>query len=538
MSLDFFVTHFYRLVVHDMVLMSDVYWFYTQKRKEGRSLQEFSEILANLLEIESQNFDEINTAKLSIGEGEGMLLIIWDYFHDVIIKHLLDDASQFPFWASKVIVTSQPIKFGAPAVRAYWACLKNIYHTRGVRGMFQGSLPYMVASCYDNYRFLTKVTIAFISNVFSKIPQPGSSRSIEDEATPPPTPREVTPVASVSDVPVATGMFRHKTRSNADLSVLTADTGSTRSTSGVSPVNKTTSNAFSEQNSTIVNSSDHSSVLGREGDDRAVSLTTARPFAASVDSAKDNSNSSSGNNSSGSYAMTAGTAGAPKGFKGYPINTSHNGNSSSLRVAGSGHYSSVATIRPKKDRPAPTTDTLIMRQLQRACVAFMTHPLIVLSAAMVKNPLYQGHNAFVSFFKMWSNVGIGGFYSGFRARFVLSLIPLSPVVLMGLPNLITYRCVDGQGSMDSTGGVLSVIKHITSEPVNADGSGSVMSLFNYGLLTAAHVLPGFVTFVAMRSLSWLVLGSSLNRKHQISRRKEIVDAHISLIDKKTQFDNL
>ncbi len=52
--------------------------------------------------------------------------------------------------------------------------------------------------------------------------------------------------------------------------------------------------------------------------------------------------------------------------------------------------------------------------------------------------------------------------------------------------------------MDSTGGVLSVIKHITSEPVNADGSGSVMSLFNYGLLTAAHVLPGFVTFVAMR----------------------------------------
>ena len=222
---------------------------------------------------------------------------------------------------------------------------------------------------------------------------------------------EVTPVASVSDVPVATGMFRHKTRSNADLSVLTADTGSTRSTSTVSPVNKTTSNAFSEQNSTVVNSSDHSRVLGREGEDRAVSLTTARPFAASVDSAKDNSNSSSGNNSSGSYAMgTAGTAGAPKGFRGkhyvmslmslrcavsanrwnvrclippkcipapllipdlfiasifflqtgYPINTSHNGNSNSLRVAGSGHYSSVATIRPKKDRPAPTTDTLIM----------------------------------------------------------------------------------------------------------------------------------------------------------------------------------
>lgn len=47
-----------------------------------------------MLEIESQNFEEINTAKLSIGEGESVLLIIWDYFHDVIIKHFLDDASQ------------------------------------------------------------------------------------------------------------------------------------------------------------------------------------------------------------------------------------------------------------------------------------------------------------------------------------------------------------------------------------------------------------------------------------------------------------
>jgi hypothetical protein len=49
-----------------------------------------------VLEIESLNFEEINTAKLSIGEGESMMLIIWDYFQDVIIKHFLDDASQVP----------------------------------------------------------------------------------------------------------------------------------------------------------------------------------------------------------------------------------------------------------------------------------------------------------------------------------------------------------------------------------------------------------------------------------------------------------
>lgn len=47
-----------------------------------------------MLEIESQNFEEINTAKLSIGEKESVVLIVWDYFLDVILKHFLDDASQ------------------------------------------------------------------------------------------------------------------------------------------------------------------------------------------------------------------------------------------------------------------------------------------------------------------------------------------------------------------------------------------------------------------------------------------------------------
>jgi hypothetical protein len=48
MSLDFFVTHFYRLVVHDVVLMSDVYWFYTAGRREGQSVQEFAEVLVGI----------------------------------------------------------------------------------------------------------------------------------------------------------------------------------------------------------------------------------------------------------------------------------------------------------------------------------------------------------------------------------------------------------------------------------------------------------------------------------------------------------
>lgn len=127
---------------------------------------------------------------------------------------------------------------------------------------------------------------------------------------------------------------------------------------------------------------------------------------------------------------------------------------------------------------------------------------------------------------------------------MLSVLPLSPMVLLGVADMVIYRrmegqvrvmsscdslpelwwtlsvyphehyhdsgghtalvslkyltvallclvCVHMQGTMDSTGGVMSVVREIVAE-------GSVLNLFNYGLLTAAHAVPGFFSFVAMR----------------------------------------
>jgi hypothetical protein len=44
MSMDFVLTHFYRLVVHDVVLLNDVYSFYCAGRTEGKTVNEFSEV--------------------------------------------------------------------------------------------------------------------------------------------------------------------------------------------------------------------------------------------------------------------------------------------------------------------------------------------------------------------------------------------------------------------------------------------------------------------------------------------------------------
>lgn len=131
---------------------------------------------------------------------------------------------------------------------------------------------------------------------------------------------------------------------------------------------------------------------------------------------------------------------------------------------------------------------------------------------------------------------------------ILSLLPLSPLLLLGISDSIIYRRILGQvhccccacpllliahrrvtvQGNGTTGGLISVLREMVSKE-----GGGVLSLLNYGLLTAVQVVPGFLSFLAMRLASRLLFGTSLQRKHQISRRKEIVDSHLSTIGKKS-----
>ncbi len=51
--------------------------------------------------------------------------------------------------------------------------------------------------------------------------------------------------------------------------------------------------------------------------------------------------------------------------------------------------------------------------------------------------------------------------------------------------------------------------------------GSALTLFNNGLLTAVHAIPGFLAFLGVRCISSLIFGSSIHRKDQIARRREV-----------------
>jgi hypothetical protein len=94
MSLDFALTQFYRLVVDDLILMYDVYFFYSRYKKDKRSLKEFSEVLADVMQVEATNFEDIDETKLSQDSEERVENMVRDYFMSIVVRYMLDDLSQ------------------------------------------------------------------------------------------------------------------------------------------------------------------------------------------------------------------------------------------------------------------------------------------------------------------------------------------------------------------------------------------------------------------------------------------------------------
>lgn len=100
---------------------------------------------------------------------------------------------------------------------------------------------------------------------------------------------------------------------------------------------------------------------------------------------------------------------------------------------------------------------------------------------------------------------------------IYNLIPISSLYFCGIPDSIIYRRIIGQSVFTSTEQALNVARQLASQ----DNSQSAVSLLNYGVLTASHVIPGFVSFLGMRSIGWFLFGPTIHRKHQLERRSEV-----------------
>ena len=164
------------------------------------------------------------------------------------------------------------------------------------------------------------------------------------------------------------------------------------------------------------------------------------------------------------------------------------------------------------DRTYASVPSKIVNKLISVAVA---QPMLVLSVEMLTNRTLAGMNWLNSTIRILRCKGHMGFVRGFRASLIFAALP--PVYLCGLSETIIYRCINGYGrSMsDQSGGVLSVAQHM----LEAEGS---KSLLQYGYITALQIVPGFLAFVAARSVVWLAFGSTKHRMLILKRRKKTV----------------
>lgn len=177
MSIDFSVTQWFRLIYSDLSLICDVYYLVYMHRARRRTLtlREFGEVLMNLMEVEACNFDDnVSTDKLSDvyqDHCNSIVLIVYDYLNDVVAKHLLDDLSQYPFFVVKLGLTmhcnnpSTTLLFGTALMKSLFSKMLDIYKQRGLFALFEGSMPYAIASMICNYRYLLKATDTFVRNI-------------------------------------------------------------------------------------------------------------------------------------------------------------------------------------------------------------------------------------------------------------------------------------------------------------------------------------------------------------------------------------
>jgi hypothetical protein len=122
----------------------------------------------------------------------------------------------------------------------------------------------------------------------------------------------------------------------------------------------------------------------------------------------------------------------------------------------------------------------------------------------------------------------------------VNILPYSSFAVMAVVDNFVYKHILSQIHIrDSVVSDAIVAKHSMS--LTSTNGSNMLSYLNYGLLTLAHCVPGFICFLGMRfvpiitilvnflynailqcrGLSRIVFGESVHRRHQRLRRKDV-----------------
>lgn len=86
----------------------------------------------------------------------------------------------------------------------------------------------------------------------------------------------------------------------------------------------------------------------------------------------------------------------------------------------------------------------VSRLMEHLTTATLSHPFLLISLTIATNPIYRGYGAIYAYLKLISTEGFIGLYKGLRSNILLSLLPLSPFMMLGITDMLLIKRMIGQ----------------------------------------------------------------------------------------------
>lgn len=443
----FSFTSIYRSLYEDCLILWDTFVIF----KSSRNVTDISDFRDGLqVLMYYAETDKIHIKKNSLLNAEDRItlpILLWVFFHSVILEFCIDELSQFPFWIAKTNLTMNPIPN-----TTYLTNIALLFHkafTVSPMQIVEGSIPYLVLAFTRNYSKMDKPISLFVEALLKYL-KPSAS----------------------------------------------------------------------------TDSNDHFNVTDNGSQERVSVNKQQQP--------KHNLTSSKGSN-------VEAPSPSPK----------HS------RIPSSGAVAPGNTV---------AKDVLFFRHSYLKTVAtrilqsLLSHPSLGLLVRMTCDSSLSGKTLVKSVIEVFRSEGLQGFYAGLSASLVLSLTPVPLPLLCGLAETILYghilqrsasrraavsllaatrteinpltndesAAASGPDSSSLTmaawtGMRQSVLELVASGRSILFGSGRLLGL--YGVLSCAHVVPGFLIFCAVRAVSAVVLGPSPLRISQFAARRKLLLQH-------------
>lgn len=182
------------------MLLYDVFTLLSSSIRGLHSVKDYADAVAAVIHSEAQ------LAKSSSGENgveeassqpkrefsaeRQSINLIWEYVHSVLLPFLLEELSQFPFWAAKVALLTDdavldsikdaPLSgiFSPVSLSSrFFGHIAAKYTQHGLLSLFEGSMPYLYVAFFSNIRHIEEASRTFLVNLVASLPRSLSSRS-------------------------------------------------------------------------------------------------------------------------------------------------------------------------------------------------------------------------------------------------------------------------------------------------------------------------------------------------------------------------